>query len=158
MKMLKGLIAALSLAMLASCAGQKAAVQKVEEEIRNESVVKAEDVSSNARTYITNSSRLTADQKSSLLALQDKSEAEAKSISEQINKAKMVLVKTLLEPKVNKKEVSILKKDLRKLSKKQIEATLGTIESARKIISPLQDHGEKEYLFNSFMMRQYNSY
>lgn len=158
MKMLTGFITSLLLVMLASCASQKAAVKKVETEIRNETVVKQEDVAANARAYITNSSKLTAEQKTSLLALQEKRQSEQKNISEEINKVKMVLIKTLMEPKVNRKEVSVLKKDLRKLGKKQIETSLAAFEEARKIISPMKDQQDKEFLFNAFMMRQNNSY
>lgn len=157
MKMLKVFITGLSMTLLASCASQKAAEEKVHAEVKNETVVKSEELAQNAHSYITNSKTLSAEQKASLLSLQEKTQTESKALNEEINKTKMVFMKTLMEPKINKKEVSVLKKDLRKLGKKQMEMTLNAYEEARKIISPISDKGDKEFLFNAFMMRQNNS-
>jgi 2-phospho-L-lactate guanylyltransferase (CobY/MobA/RfbA family) len=158
MKIQKMFVAIFSIILLSACASQKVAEKKVEIEIKNETVVKRVDVATTARDYITKSNTLSQEQKNSLLALQEKTLSEAKSINEEINKIKMVLIKTLMEPKINQKEIAILKKDLRKLSKKQLETSLSAFEEARKIISPIKDRGDKEFLFNSFMMRQNNAY
>jgi hypothetical protein len=154
MKILNGLISGLSIVLLASCASQKTVEQKVQTEIKNETVVKREEVAVTARDYITKSNNLSAEQKSKLLALQEKTVSESRAINEEINKTKMVLIKTLMETKVNQKEVSVLKKNLRKLSKKQMDKSLAAFDEAHKIISPVKDRGDKEYLFNTFMMKQ----
>jgi 2-phospho-L-lactate guanylyltransferase (CobY/MobA/RfbA family) len=147
MKILNGLISGLSIVLLASCASQKTVEQKVQTEIKNETVVKREEVAVTARDYITKSNNLSAEQKSKLLALQEKTVSESRAINEEINK-------TLMETKVNQKEVYVLKKNLRKLSKKQMDKSLAAFDEAHKIISPVKDRGDKEYLFNTFMMKQ----
>lgn len=158
MKFTKVLIASFSVLLIASCSNQKVVEEKVKAEVKNETVEKREDVIVSTRDYIMNSNNLTADQKSKLLALQEKTSKEARAISEEINKTKMVLVKTLITPKVNEKEVLVLKKNLRKLAKAQLEKTLSAIEEGRKIISPIKNQEEKEYYFNRLMLKQNSSY
>jgi hypothetical protein len=136
-----------------SCATQKIAEKKVENEIRNETVVKQSDVTENARDYILKSKSLSELQKKSLLALQDKTIAESKTLTEEMNKAKLVLIKTIMEPKVNEREVSILSKKIKKLGKKRMDLDYKSFLEARKIIDPLKEVRDREFLYNSFMMR-----
>ena len=157
MKLLNGFLLG-TLLILSSCAGTRVVEEKVKTEIKNEPAVKRQEVAATAREYIEKSASLSTDQKVSLIALQEKTLDKTKNINEEINKTKMVLIKTLMMPKISEKEVSILKKNLRKLSKKQIETSLTAFEDARKIIAPISDLQDREYLFNTFMMRQNNSY
>ncbi|MBC7537363.1 MAG: hypothetical protein H7281_00975 [Bacteriovorax sp.] len=138
---------------LSSCTTQKIAEKKVENEIRIESVIKQSDVAENARDYILKSESLSELQKKSLLKLQDKTIVESKALSEEMNNAKLVLIKTILEPKVNEREVSILSKKIKKLGKKRMDLDYKSFLEARKIIDPLKEVRDREFLYNSFMMR-----
>jgi hypothetical protein len=136
-----------------SCAAQKKAEIKVEKEIQNESVVKQADVADSMREYILKSETLSELQKKSLLSLQQKTILDSRTLSDEINKAKLVLVKKVLQSKVNEREVSILKKTIKKLSKKRMEVESSAFDKARKIIDPLKEVRDREFLYNSFMMR-----
>lgn len=141
------------LLLLTSCATQKKAEKKVEIEIKNEPVVKPSDVIENSREYILKSDTLSELQKKSLLALQDKTLAESKALNEEISKAKLVLIKAVLQPKVDEREVSILRKKIKKLSKKRMDLDYDSFTETRKIIDPLKEVRDREFLYNSFMMR-----
>ncbi|MGZ3788107.1 MAG: hypothetical protein ACXVLQ_06260 [Bacteriovorax sp.] len=141
------------LIFLCSCAAQKLAEKKIEKEIQSEQTVKRSEVAENTREYILKSETLSELQKKGLLSLFDKTNAELKSTGEEINKAKLVLIKTILEPKVNEREVSILNKKLKKLSKKRMDLDSKSFAEARKIIDPLKEVRDREFLYNSFLMR-----
>jgi hypothetical protein len=164
MKKTQWILASLILVSLASCGTQSTTIsqptaeEKVKIELKEETAVKREDVKTTTREYIMKSNSLTTDQKTKLLNLQEKTLAKVNAIDEDINKTKMVLIKTLMQQKPNPKEVGILKNDLRKLSKKQINVSIKAFEDAQAIISPIKDQADKEYLFNRFMLKQNNSY
>lgn len=139
--------------LLPSCATQKAAEKKVETQIQAETVQSPEDVVDNARKYILKSNSLTDIQKKDLLALQDKSFAESKALKEEINKAKLVYIKTVLQPKIDEREVSVLTRKIKKLNKKGMNLDTKLITEARKIIDPLKEVRDREFLYNSFMLR-----
>jgi hypothetical protein len=150
---MKKIITLLISLFLASCATQKLAEKRIEKEIQSETVVKQLDLAVNAQDYILKSENLTELQKKNLLALQAKTISDSKALSEEINKAKMVLIKTVLEPKVDEREVSILRKKIKKLSKKRMDLDFKSFDEARKIIDPLKEVRDREFLYNSFMMR-----
>lgn len=139
--------------LLNSCSSQKKAEKNIEKEIKTVTVVSQSEVAENAREYILKSQSLSETQKKSLLSLQDKTLAESKALIEEINKARLVYIKTILEPKVDEREVSILKKKIKKLNKNRIELDSKLFSEARKIIDPLKEVRDREFLYNSFMMR-----
>ncbi|MDD4974565.1 MAG: hypothetical protein PHY93_09465 [Bacteriovorax sp.] len=150
---MKKIITLMAFIFLSSCTTQKLAEKKIEKEIQSETVVKQSDLAENAKNYILQSETLSKLQKKDLLSLQDKTMAESKALNEEINKAKMVLIKTVLEPKVNEREVAILRKKIKKLSKKRMDLDFKSFDDARKIIDPLKEVRDREFLYNSFMMR-----
>lgn len=141
--------------ILFSCATQKAAEKKIEKEIQSETVVRREEVTESARDYILRSETLSELQKKNLVSLFDKTNTELKAMSEEINKSKLVLVKTMLRPKVNEREVFILNKKIKKLSKKRMDSDFKSFDEARKIIDPLKEVRDREFLYNSFMLRHH---
>ena len=141
------------LAFFTSCATQKAAEQNVEKKINTETALTQEEVVENARKYILKSESLTETQKKDLITLQDKNYSMSKSLREEINKSKLVYIKTVLQPNVNEREASLLVKKIKKLSKKRMELDSKLFSEARKIIDPLKEVRDREFLYNSFMMR-----
>ncbi len=143
------------LLVLSSCASttHKTAEKKVEQEVKNETIVKRSDVTENAREYILKSQTLSELQKKDLLSLFDKNSADLKMLSEEINKSKAVLIKIILGPKVNETEVTILNKKIKKLSQKRMDLDFKTFADARKIIDPLKEVRDREFLYHSLMMR-----
>jgi septal ring factor EnvC (AmiA/AmiB activator) len=154
MKVLKATLTSLSFILLTACASQHATNEKINNEVKSEPVVKRTQVRASAHEAIMNSKELTTDQKNKLFSLQETTTKELQGIEEQINKTKMVLIKTLMDPKSSSREIAILKKDLRKLSKKQMEVTLNAFDKGRNLIAPLKDQQDREDFFNTFMARQ----
>lgn len=144
--------------LISACASQKAAVKKVETEISQEPVAKETEVTQNVRDYILNSKTISDQQKTELLTLQDKTSAQATALDEELNKARMILVRTVLQPRVNEREVSILRKKIKKLSRKSMELEYKAFAEARKIIDPMKEARDREFLYNSFIMRRKNMY
>jgi hypothetical protein len=141
--------------LVSSCATQKKLEIEVEKEIQQSTVVSRSDVTTNAREYILNSKTLSEQQKQSLIMLQDKTEAETKTMIEEKNKAQLVLVKTILEPTVNEREVYILRKKIKKLDKQRMDLDEKSFTEARKIIDPLKEIRDREFLYNSFIWRHH---
>ena len=98
------------------------------------------------------SDKLTEIQKNSLMELETKTHALNAALKEQIEKAKIVLIQTVLEPKMNQKEYSILKKKIVALEKKRMENGFKAITEARNIIEPKMNAENREmikaYMFN----------
>jgi hypothetical protein len=141
--------------LVSSCASQKKLEIEVEKEIQQATVVTRSDVTKNAREYILNSKTLSEQQKQNLIMLQDKTEAETKIMIEEKNRTQLVLVKTILEPTVNEKEVYILRKKIKKLDKQRMDLDEKSFTEARKIIDPLKEIRDREFLYNSFIWRHH---
>lgn len=146
--------------LLSSCASHKAAEKNVEQALQNETAIKRSDVTENAREYILKSKTLSESQKKDLLSLFDRTDEESKTMTEEINKTKSVLIKTILQPNVNEREVDILNKKIKKISKKRMVLDSKSFTDARKIIDPLKEERDREFLYNSLMMRHgyYDNY
>lgn len=143
----------LSLALF-SCAAQKRAKEKVENEIKNEEILNQSNLEQSSRDYILNSKTITDEQKKDLISLQDKTMAESKKINEEMTKAKMILVRTMLTSKVNEREVFILRNKIRKLGKKKVDLDFKSFLEARRIIDPLKELRDREFLYESYMLKR----
>lgn len=130
------LVTVLALASLTGCAEHKVAEQKVEKEMKEVSIPAKETIAESAHDLIMKSDKLTDVQKKKLLELQEKTHTQSVSLTEQIEKAKMVLIQTVLEPKMNEHEYAILKKKISKLEKERMENGFKAMKEARNIIDP----------------------
>ena len=153
MKMNLTLLASIVLlTTLTGCAEHKLAVQKVEKEIKEVVIVKNETSAEMAKNFIMKSDKLSEVQKQKLLQLEEKTHAQNVSLKEEIGKARMVLIQTALEPKMNVHEYSILKKKITILEKKRMENGFKAIADARDIIEPKTNTEGREvyksYLYN----------
>ncbi len=133
--MKKNILAALLLSLaLASCANNAKVEQSIEKKIEEVPATTRplnETIKEQIRT-----SALTAEQKEKLLALEEKSHAEHTAVTEEIEKAKVVLLEAVLSPKMKQSELNALKNKIRSLDKKRMENGFATIAEVRKIIAP----------------------
>lgn len=143
-----------SILILFSACSSREKKAEVQQEIKEEKVTSRKDLSQNIKAYISSSNKLNEKQKESLTALHEKTSSELQSTNEQITQIKMVMVKHLMEPKIDRKKMSILRKDLRKLEKKRMELSLSSLDKAQQIIAPIQDNDTRQRLYESFMMRE----
>jgi fructose-specific phosphotransferase system component IIB len=115
--------------------------------------VENKPVSETAHDFIMNSNSLTETQKTKLIELQSKVHAENSIIKEQIEKAKQVMVQTVLEPKMNEREFKILKKKITVLEKKRMENGFNAITEARLIINPKSNLDESA-VYKTYMIKR----
>lgn len=142
------LAATILLTTFSSCAQHRLAEKKIETEMKEVPVEKS--VSETAKEFIMKSDKLSDAQKSKLLELQSKTHAKSQSLREEIEKTKMVMIQTVLEPKMNRHEYAILKKKIKTLENKRMENGFTAITEARSIIEP-QKNAEDRIYFNHFM-------
>lgn len=146
-----------SLVFFSSCAN-KEVKKKVEIEIQSTPVENQKELEISTREYIFHSTTLSDLQKKQLLSMYDKTDSEMKNLSDEINKSKLVLIKTILQPSIDEREVGLLRMKIKKLSKKRMTLDLKSFDDARKIIDPLKEIRDREFLYNSFLMRDHPSF
>lgn len=133
--MKKNILAALLLSLaLASCANNAKMEQSIEKKIE-EVPTTTRPLNETIKEKIT-ASALTADQKEKLMALEEKAHAEHTAVTEEIEKTKVVILETVLSPKMKQSELRALKNKLRSLDKQRMENGFATIDQVRKIIAP----------------------
>lgn len=155
MKNLQLILTTCILLFFVSCASRETK-QAVESQVQKETVVKKEDLKENTLEYISNNQNLSQQQKDQLMKLHQQATADMTKLNEEITKTKMVLIKTLMEPKVSRSKVAVLRKDLKKLEKKKMDTSLSSFDKAQNIISPIADNETRHQLYHSFMMREGN--
>ncbi len=151
------IISVLLVLSITGCAQHKAAEKNVEKEMKQVSVPKSETVAETAHDMIMNSNKLTADQKKKLLSLEEKTFAKNTAIKEELDRAKLVLIQTVLEPKMNKREYGILKKKITKLEKERMDNGFKAILEARGIIEPKADVDGKDF-YKAYLHRHLQDY
>ena len=142
---------------LSSCAQQKVAEQKVEKEIQAVNLNASESTQEANRNFIMNSDKLSVEQKKMLVELQTKTNEQMNETKKEIEKTRQVLIQTILEPKMNKREYSILKKKIVKLEKNRVENGFKALNEARNIIAPKDDAESREF-FKAYMHKQIQVY
>lgn len=154
MRPIKSFIVCISFAsLMQSCSEQKTIEKKVESEIKTEPVARQEDIIEAAREQITKSPNLTDEQKKRLISIQEKSSFEINALKDEINKARMVLIKAAFEPSYNAREVEILKKKILGLERKKLRVGLNAFTEARNVIDPNQVRATKalnKVFFNEY--------
>lgn len=133
--MKKNILVALLLSLaVASCANNSTTNQEIEKKIE-ETPVSTRPLNETIKEQI-NASGLTAEQKTKLLALEEKSHAQHVAVTEEIEKTKLVMLETVLAPKMKQSEMNALKNKIRSLEKKRMDNGFATITEVRKIIAP----------------------
>jgi hypothetical protein len=141
----------LSLALV-GCAQQKVSEKKVDKEIKEVVIMENEKASDSAKDLVVRSDKLNEEQKRKLLDLQARTQTEIDSIKAEIEKTKLVLIKTILEPKMNQREYNILRKRISKLEEKRMDKGFKAMTEARNIISPKSDSESREF-YRAYMHR-----
>jgi hypothetical protein len=126
--------------IISSCAHNKATEQKVENEIKE--VPASQTIAGTIKEQIAASS-LSVEQKEKLMALEEKAHAEHAAITDEIERTKIVMIQTILEPKMSQKEFSILKNKLTALDKKRLANGFKNAAEVRKIIAPTATSQDK---------------
>ena len=139
------ILVASSTLIISGCANHSKIDSAIEKEIAAVPADKIKPTSASVKDQI-NASHLTQEQKDKLVALEERRHNERVALTEEIEKTKVVLLETVLSPKMNEREFNILKKKIRNLDKKRMENGFATLKEVRQIINPAStsatDHNE----------------
>ena len=145
MKKSLSLIAMMAAALLvSSCARNKTTSEKVEQEVKAVPASMTKSIEHTVKEQI-QASTLSQDKKDKLLALEEKAAAERKEITEEIEKTKVVMIETVLAPKMNEKEFNTLRNKIKALDKKRLDNGFRTLREVRKIIDPKSAEHQEIY-------------
>lgn len=145
MKKSLSLIAMLAAALVvSSCASNKTTSEKVEQEVKAVPASMTKSIEHTVKEQI-QTSTLSQDKKDKLLALEEKAAAERKEITEEIEKTKVVMIETVLAPKMNEKEFNSLRSKIIALDKKRLDNGFKTLREVRKIIDPKSAEHQEIY-------------
>ena len=125
----------LSLTILASCASRKKEEKIVEAKASQTNVHDSKGLGAKIHELIATSENLSEAQKTQLTALLDSNKKRAEELTEKSYAFRAVLVQELLSGKVNRKRVSILKKDIREVEAAKLKNTFDTVEKISDIVS-----------------------
>lgn len=105
------------------------------------------------RDYVSQCSSISKKQKSALIRFHEKSLNELGDLDEDLTRTRIILVKTLLEPKVDSKIASMVRKEIKRLEKFKTDKKLEAYLEAQSLISPIKDLAVREHLYNAFMFK-----
>ncbi len=130
-------------ALISSCAGNRTTTQQeVDKEVKAVPASMTKSLAETVKEQI-NASSLPQDKKDKLHALEEKAIAERTAINEEIEKTKVVMIETVLAPKMDEKKLNTLKNKIRSLDQKRLENGMRTLREVRKIIDPkVAEHHE----------------
>ncbi|QDK41072.1 hypothetical protein DOM21_06310 [Bacteriovorax stolpii] len=130
--------------VVSSCASNKTTTEKVEQEVKAVPASMTKSIEHTVKEQI-QASALSQDKKDKLLALEEKAAAERKEITEEIEKTKVVMVETVLAPKMNEKEFNTLRNKIKALDKKRLDNGFRTLREVRNIIDPKSAEHQEIY-------------
>ncbi len=137
---MKKILPLLLLVTLASCATQKAE-KDIEQKISQEgSTADGATLGKTINDLITSSKTLKPEQKKELEAIIAANKARAEKLANDSYKFRSVLIKELLSGKPNKKEVALLKADIKKIEADRLKNTFDAIEKISNIVSAHPEH------------------
>lgn len=143
MKKNLSLIALMALTLIASSCASNTVEKKIDQEIKDVPASETKSIAKTVKEQIA-ASGLTEEQKTKLMALEEKAHADHVAVTEEIEKTKIVFIQTLLAPKMSQREYSVLKKKLTELDKKRLDNGFKVAAEVRKIINPAANTHERE--------------
>ena len=78
------------------------------------------------------------------MALEEKAHIDHQAVTAEIEKAKVVLIQTIMSPKMNQREFAAIKKKITALDKQRLNNGFRVAEEVRKIINPTANTEERE--------------
>lgn len=149
---MKKFITFLPLLLVISCAHQKN--EHIDEvHLLQSSASAAEKNIISTQKYINNCNALNKKQKEKLIKFHEKSQSEISDLEQDLTRTKLVLVKTLLEPKVDTKIAGMVRKEIKRLERVKSDKNMEIYQEAQNYISPIKDIAVREHLYNAFMFK-----
>lgn len=132
---LKLVVSAMLLSLLVSCASKNEVKNKIETEVQTTSLEDRDKIHHDIHEGIMNSDKLSATQKKQIMDTYSKFKKDDKRIADDIEKSKLVLVQTILNPNMSTLEYNTLKDKIVKLNNERLTKTFSSSEEVRKIIN-----------------------
>ena len=92
------------------------------------------DLQTETTDLIDSAATLSADQKGKLRELRDSTRARLDDLSSNSLKLRAVLIKDLISPQYDEREVELIKSKIKKLENERINTIFGSVEQANKIL------------------------
>lgn len=146
------LVSVVLLAALVSSCSNNSVQNKVDQEIKAVPATKIASIEKTIQEEIA-ASNLSEEQKNALIAIDEKRNKEYWMITEEMEKAKVVLIETALSPKSSDKEINVIKKKIIALDKKRLTNGFKSLEEARKIISPKKADNNGHEIYKATLQR-----
>lgn len=140
--MFKNILLITALVFTVSCSSSKNARKEVNQEVATTQVKDPSALGSTIEESINSSKTLTDAQKQDLRKIFEANKAKAVELAEQSYKLRGVLVHELLNGKMNKKKIAILKRDIKSVEGKRLKNTFDAIEQVSKIVSGDPEKGK----------------
>jgi hypothetical protein len=119
---------------LISCASKKEKMAVKEEMSRAPVIQNEKELYNQQIEILSNNESLTAEQRSKLTSLIEKSRVQSQEIQNEIEKTKLVLFKELVSVKGSKARINILETQLLKLNRKKTRYSISAYREAKTIV------------------------
>ena len=137
--MVKIIIISLSFVLLTACSSSKVAREEVNQELAETQVKDPKALGQTIEELIQTSKHLSEKQKSQLQEIFAANKKRAQELAEQSFKVRAVLVEELLSGKIDRRKVSLLKRDIKKIENLRLKNTFDAIEQVSSIVSTHPD-------------------
>lgn len=149
---MKLLLLSIGVIALQACAHNKTEKQieaKTAEEthIRNRT-----DLHNEVHAQIESSSTLTSDQKTKLHALSESTRASVDELTSKSLKLRSVLLKDVIDSKYNAKEVSKIKKDIKRVEAEKLSVIFAAVDQANAILG--RSANDNQHLIRNFLFER----
>lgn len=131
----KLLVSAMLLSLFVSCASKNEVKNKIDAEIETTSLQDKDKIHQDIHANLMNSSKFNDSQKKQLMDLYATFKKEDKRLADEIEKSKIVLVQTILNPNMTALEYNTLRDKIVKLNNERLKKTFSSSEEVRKIIN-----------------------
>lgn len=137
-----------------ACSHQPTTSEVVDEEARKEeSTSMGGPVAARGMEVIQNSKSLNEDQKSKLIALSQRMMQEMAEIRKEEGQLKMVLFRSLVDPKSDNKKINTIKGKILSLDRKKTDKMLSALDEAQTILG--RKSLEDETVYRALMMDRF---
>jgi Spy/CpxP family protein refolding chaperone len=140
--MLNTLFLCLSLVLLTACTSSKIAREEVNQDLAETTVKDPKALGQTIEELINTSKLLTPKQKNQLQEIFAANKNRAQQLAEQSFKVRAVLVEELLSGKIDRRKVSLLKREIKKIESERLKNTFDAIEKVSSIVSTHPDRSK----------------
>lgn len=131
---MKAFILMMTFLSLVGCATKKDK-QEIQDKVANEPITDSKSLGLTIKDLIQSSKTFTDAQKKQLEAIMMANKKKAEELTEESYKSRSVLIKELLTGKIDKKKVSLLKKNIKRLEDAKLKNTFDTVEKITAIVA-----------------------